>query len=198
MYYLPKIVKRIIGYPSIKKTIMEEHTKVDSFSVVVASEIGKCSYIGEHSSVLHTKIGKYCSISNYCTIGGGGHPINWVSTSPVFNTGGSILHFRYTDLEYEPFCITIIGNDVWIGANSMIKGGITIGDGAVIGMGAVVTKNVGPYEIWAGNPARCIKKRFDDATITELCKTKWWDFSEEKIRNKSKYFGVVDEFFKNI
>lgn len=78
---------------------------------------------------------------------------------------------------------TIIENDVWLGARTMVLAGVTIHTGAVIGAGSVVTKDVGPYEIWAGNPARFIRKRFDDDTIDKLLKTRWWDFSDDILRN---------------
>lgn len=74
-----------------------------------------------------------------------------------------------------------IGNDVWIGAGSIIRKGITIGDGAVVGAGSVVSKDVPPYGIVAGNPARLIKYRFDEATIAEFLDLKWWDLPVEKI-----------------
>lgn len=75
----------------------------------------------------------------------------------------------------------IIGNDVWIGYEAVILAGVTIGDGAIIGTRAVVTKDVPPYSIVGGVPAKSIRKRFDDETIVELLRLKWWDWSEEKI-----------------
>ena len=77
---------------------------------------------------------------------------------------------------------TMIGNDVWIGAESMIMPGVRIGDGAVIGARSLVTKNIGPYEIWGGNPARLIKKRFTDDEIQKLLKIKWWDWNLDKLK----------------
>lgn len=75
----------------------------------------------------------------------------------------------------------MIGNDVWIGYEAVILAGVTIGDGAIIGTRAVVTKDVPPYTIVGGVPAKPIKKRFDDETIAQLLRLKWWDWSEEKI-----------------
>ena len=77
-------------------------------------------------------------------------------------------------------------------------GGINIADGAVIGSGSVVTKDIGPYEIWAGNPAKFIRKRFDDETIEKLLKSKWWDWTDEKLYAKGPDFIDVEKFIKNI
>lgn len=73
---------------------------------------------------------------------------------------------------------------------------MTIGDGAVIGAGSIVTKDVGPYEIWAGNPARFIRKRFDDDTIEKLLKSQWWNWDDEKIKEYSDKFQSIDEFIR--
>lgn len=75
-------------------------------------------------------------------------------------------------------------------------GGITIGDGAVIGAGSIVTKDVGPYEIWAGNPARFIRKRFDDETIEKLLKSQWWNWDDEKLKKYGEKFQSPEEFVK--
>lgn len=80
----------------------------------------------------------------------------------------------------------VVGNDVWIGYEAVIFAGVTIGDGAVIGARAVVTKDVPPYTVVGGVPAKPIKKRFNDETITELLKLKWWNWSEEKISQNIK------------
>lgn len=73
-------------------------------------------------------------------------------------------------------------------------GGVTIGDGAVIGAGSIVTKDVGPYEIWAGNPARFIRKRFDDETIEKLLESQWWNWDDEKLTEMGAYFSSVEKF----
>ena len=83
---------------------------------------------------------------------------------------------------------TTIGNDVWIGTGAMVKAGVTIADGAVIGMGSVVTKDVGPYEIWAGNPARLIKKRLPEDEADRLASLKWWEWDDAKITQNRSMF----------
>ena len=158
--------------------------------------IGKYSYIGNNSFVIDTDIGNFTSISTDCYIGGTSHPLEWVSTSPVFHKWENILKKNFARHEFEIFNRTRIGNDVWIGNRVMIKAGVTIGDGAVIGMGSVVTKSIGDYEVWAGNPARLIRKRFSDDEIEKIKATKWWDWSDEKIQEKALCFNNVEEYIK--
>jgi len=129
------------------------------------------------------RIGKYCSISTNVTIFlGGNHRIDWITTYPFndlpafFPEANNIIGHPATKGD------VVIGNDVWIGNGATILSGVTIADGAVIAADAVVTKNVGAYEIWAGNPARLVKKRFEDSTIEKLLKLKWWNWSDEKVR----------------
>ncbi|RUX91838.1 CatB-related O-acetyltransferase [Mesorhizobium sp. M7D.F.Ca.US.004.03.1.1] len=90
---------------------------------------------------------------------------------------------------------TEIGNDVWIGRRAIIMPGITIGDGAVVGAGSIVTKDVAPYAIVAGNPAKLIRNRFTDDQIARLLAIRWWEWSDEKIiAEQPRFFGPVDAF----
>lgn len=89
-----------------------------------------------------------------------------------------------------------IGNDVWIGSNVLIKGGVTIGDGAVVGMGSIVTKDVPPYAVVAGNPAKIIKYRCNDEQIKALLRIKWWDWPIELIKERKNDFANIDDFIK--
>ena len=120
--------------------------------------------------------------------------MDWVSTSPVFTSHRSILRFNFAKHEFNPYKPVTIGNDVWIGAHCMIKSGVKIADGAVIGMGSVVTKDVGAYEIWAGNPAHLIRKRFDDETISKLLEIQWWNWNDDKIRLNADKYNDVNAF----
>ena len=101
-------------------------------------------------------------------------------------------------MPYNPFAETIIGNDVWVGSHCLIRAGVKISDGAVIGMGSVLTHDVGPYEVWAGNPAKLIKKRFTDEEIEKLVKTEWWQWSEEKIQKYSDKFNNISAFLEEV
>lgn len=193
-YYIIKVLRKIINRPAVVNTNLHKEARVDIGSLVVESSLGRYSYIGEHTSLLYTEVGAFTSISNYCAIGGGGHPTNWVSMSPVFNTSKGLIKKKIGHNPYEPYEKVQIGNDVWIGSHCLIKAGVKIADGAVVGMGSVVTKDIGPYEIWAGNPARLIRHRFPEEDREFLLSTQWWTWDEESIRDHANTFHDIDAF----
>ena len=129
-------------------------------------------------------IGKFCSIACGARFifNSANHSLSSLSTYPFpiffeeWNLDGKNIKNAW-DNKGD----IVIGNDVWIGYEAVILAGVTIGDGAIIGTRAVVTKDVPPYSIVGGIPAKSIRKRFDDETIVELLRLKWWDWSEEKI-----------------
>ena len=125
------------------------------------------------------KIGAFCSIAEGVKFFlGGEHRVDWVTTYPfsfLWESGRHITGHPKTKGD------VIVGNDVWIGAEAVIMSGVKIGDGAVVGARAVVTKNMEPYAIYAGNPARLVKKRFDEKTIQQLLALEWWNFTDEEI-----------------
>ncbi|CEG14014.1 putative Chloramphenicol O-acetyltransferase [groundwater metagenome] len=142
------------------------------------------------------KIGKYCSISENVTIlGGGNHNYDNISTYPFKTLNKGLLDVK--EYKYKSRKETIIGNDVWIGMNVTVLGGVRIGDGVVIGAGSVVTKDVCPYNIVAGNPAKIIKYRFTDEQIKQLLEIKWWDWPEEQIEKyQDMFYKDINEFVK--
>ena len=165
---------------------------------IYKSKIGKYTAVGYDCQIIHCEIGNFCSLAGNIVIGGADHPTEWVSTSQVFVKLKDSISKKFSPHEYNSYKSTFIGNDVWIGDSVLIKAGVKISDGAVIGMGSVVTKDVGPYEIWAGNPARIIRKRFDEHTIQELLKSKWFTLSDEKIDNLAIDINKPDLFMERI
>jgi acetyltransferase-like isoleucine patch superfamily enzyme len=154
-------------------------------------EVGEYTY--GNPRVLHwgekanLKIGKFCSIAEGVIIFlGGNHRYDWVTTYPF-----SALNKEWSEasnIAGHPATrgSVVIGNDVWIGFGATIMSGVKIGDGAVIGARAVITKDVAPYSIVGGNPAREIKKRFSDDKIEKLLEIEWWNWSIEKIKSNMK------------
>lgn len=151
-------------------------------------KIGENSYLGNNVIIENDKettIGKYCSIASDVTIGAFKHPIHTLSSSSFvylekYESLGSNLKVQkpLTHLLDKGLEKVNIGNDVWIGVKATIMPGITIGDGAVIGSNAVVTKDVPPYAIVVGVPAKILKYRFDEDTIKDLLELKWWNYPE--------------------
>lgn len=182
----------------LQEAVVDKTAAICSGVKFYRGKLGRYSYIGNNSFVIDTDIGNFTSISTDCYIGGTAHPTEWVSTSPVFHKWENIMKKNFARHEFEIFKRTSIGNDVWIGNRVMIKAGVTIGDGAVIGMGSIVTKDVGPYEIWAGNPARMIRKRFEEETIEEIKDTKWWEWSDEKISRYAECFNDPGKYIERV
>lgn len=129
-------------------------------------------------------IGSFCSIGtgvSFVMAGNQGHRHDWITSFPFFFMDEEPA-FANAINAYQPAGNTVIGNDVWIGAEAMIMPGIKVGDGAVIGSRALVAKNVEPYTIVGGNPAKVIKQRFSDDEIEKLLDMKWWDWSQEQLK----------------
>ena len=129
-------------------------------------------------------IGSFCSIGSgaaFIMAGNQGHRNDWVSTFPFFHYPYAPRFDRAADA-YLPAGDTVIGHDVWIGSEAIIMPGVTVGHGAVIGTRALVTRDVQPYEIVGGNPARTIRKRFSEDEIAMLLEMAWWDWPDEALR----------------
>lgn len=167
--------------------------------------MGYGSYIGDESTI-KAKVGRYCSIGHKVTVLTGTHPSHkYVSTNPVFFSLG--LQNGTTFVKEQKFKEkifaddenqygAIIGNDVWIGYNATIMGGVTIGDGAIVASGALVNSDVEPYTIVAGQPAKTISKRFSDDQREWLINFKWWDKPLKWIKEHAEEFDDIEKFIE--
>jgi len=158
--------------------------------------VGDYSYIsGPRTYVESARIGKFCSIARQTVLGVGNHDHTLVSTHPfiIAPEFGGLISRRSAEVQRPA---PVIGNDVWIGINSIIMRGVTIGDGAVVAANSVVTHDVPPYAIVGGVPARLIRLRFSDATIAALQRIRWWDWSEADLRDRAPAFRDPEEFVR--
>lgn len=164
---------------------LDIHARVAEYASILHTTIGEYSSVGRYAKVVHTKIGKFCAISWDVTINAVSHPHTHLSIS-AFPYVPHVGHF--VNKRIQSHSEVIIKNDVWIGANCVIMPNITIGNGAIIGAGAVVTKDVPDYAIVAGVPAKIIKYRFSDEIINALLELKWWTWDREIIKENIHLF----------
>jgi chloramphenicol O-acetyltransferase type B len=141
-------------------------------------------YLLPHPGADRLVIGSFCSIgtgASFIMAGNQGHRTDWVSTFPFFFVPDAPEFVGAQD-GYRPAGDTVIGHDVWIGAEAVIMPGVRIGHGAVIGTRALVTRDVEPYAVVGGNPARVIRRRFEEATVARLLEMAWWDWTEAQLQ----------------
>lgn len=187
---------------------ISRNAKIYRCAKILESSVDDYSYIAPQTELLRANIGKFCSIGKNCKLGLPSHEIYNISTHPIFTRSNNGTKISWTKSNFEKETPYLnIGNDVWIGANVIIMSGLNIGNGVIIGAGAVVTKNIPPYAIVAGVPAKIIKYRFDKDIISLLEESKWWDMPETFLKrhigffqhktNKSEIIDFVKEINKS-
>jgi virginiamycin A acetyltransferase len=183
-----KIVIRIVNWLEGGEFYSGTLRKI--YSSYYGISIGMYSYGGCFSSEniqTGTEIGRYCSIAKNVYIYTRNHPLNYKSSHPFFFNS----RLKIVEKDLIPTTSIVVGNDVWIGVNVIILPSVSfIGDGAVIGAGSIVTKNVPPYAIVAGNPAKVIKYRFEPDRIDKLLKEKWWNRNINELRKETGNFTM--------
>lgn len=169
----------------VRASTLGRFTEVGARTMLTETTMGDYSYIVQDGEVFASTIGKFCSIASHVRINPGNHPMHRASQA----------HFVYRASKYWPgeedeaaffdwrrSTPVTIGHDVWIGHGAIILPGRNIGTGAVVAAGAMVTKDVAPYTIVAGNPARLIRRRFDETIAAGLMDLRWWDWDHERLR----------------
>jgi acetyltransferase-like isoleucine patch superfamily enzyme len=174
-----------------------ENVKIYENSVLSNVSVNDYSYIGGDCRLKNCVVGKFCSVGTEIQIGVGMHPIDKISTYPGFYSSQATGSVRIgQDLSVSEFEEVEIGNDVWIGNRVIVLDGVKIGNGSVIAAGSVVTKNVEPYSIVAGVPARMIKMRFSQGEIDFLQRFKWWDRGLDYCVENADLFNNPERFFE--
>ena len=194
--YLKKTTK-------IDRTTFGGKNKIGENTDIIRSSIGFASYIGDNCYLRQCKIGKFCSIGSWVKVITGKHPLHYAMTHPISFNNDYLKKFNLCSdkivnylgrYEYvsEKYYLEI-GNDVWIGQSAEIMSNVRIGDGAIIAAGAVVTKDVPPYAVVGGVPAKIIKYRFSEENIEKLLKLKLWDKDTDWLRENADKLSDVDK-----
>ena len=210
-FQIKKIIKQIktnsvfVQESYFRNTEFEGRIFLGKDTYVTNSTIGYGTIIHNYSFISEAKIGRYCSIAPNVKIIIGQHPVRerFVSTHSAFYSSRDYLGYTYRSekkfeeqkyADSEKKYQVVIGNDVWIASDARILAGVTIGDGAIIGACSLVTKDVEPYGIYVGVPAKKIGTRFEPDVIEKLEKIKWWEHDEAWLREHVKEFDDVDAF----
>lgn len=181
-------------YSQVEYSTVSRKAKVWQKVKMFHSTIGDYSYVGPNSRIIYCNIGKFCSIAGDSAIGMGTHSLNHISTASIFTAPVNGTRIKWTDKQsFEEYKTVNIGNDVWIGQRVLVMGGVSIGHGAVIGAGAVVTKDVPPYAVVGGVPAKVIKYRFSAETINALLDLEWWNLPDELLKGNIELFQEPSE-----
>ena len=165
-------------------TRVGKNCTINFYTKISHTEVGDYTYFSANCQVMHAIIGSFCSIGPGVKIGLGSHPTNLIASSPIFySTSKVVNNMNWVDRDYhDEFSNVRIEDNVWVGANAYIMNDVEIGEGAICAAGSVVTKNVPPYAIVGGVPARVIKYRFDEETIERLIQLKIFERSDKWLK----------------
>lgn len=192
--------KRLAVEPTIHPTacirscILGRYTEVGARTSLLETALADYSYIVNDGDVAYATIGKFCSIAAHVRINPGNHPM-WRASQAHFTYRASAYWPEEEDeasfFAWRRAQLVTIGHDVWIGHGAVVLPGCSIGIGAVVGAAAVVTKDVEPYAVVVGNPARAVKRRFDERSVERLLALAWWDWDHERLRKALPDFRTL-------
>jgi phosphonate metabolism protein (transferase hexapeptide repeat family) len=182
---------------TVRKSKLGSWTDIGPGVVISESEVGDYTYFAGDASVIYSKVGKYCSIASHVRLNPGNHPswrvmqhhCTYRRVRYGFDTKNDDEFFNWRKEDNVE-----IGHDVWLGHGVLVMAGVKIGTGSVIGSGSVVTKDIAPYSIAVGVPARVIRKRFNDQTIEKLLKSEWWDWDRKTLEERFRDFLDLESF----
>ena len=178
----------------IKASTLGRYTEVGARTKLLEVELADYSYVVNDSDIAYAGIGKFCSIAAMTRINPGNHPMHRASQSHFTYRASAYFAGAADDMEFFAWRRAhriAIGNDVWIGHGAIVLPGRSIGDGAVIAAGAVVTKDVPPYAIVAGNPARLVRQRFRADIAQRLQALAWWDWPHDRLHGALPDFRAL-------
>jgi virginiamycin A acetyltransferase len=175
-------LKKILEYRK-RDVKIDLNSQIDYLSVGYGTKINGPAFIASRKDAPVT-IGKYCAIAFNLRIRTRNHFTGYANLQDIFQ-----FRYKFPALDSVKGPI-FIGNNVWIADNVIILSGVKVGDGAVVGAGSIVTKDIPPYCVAVGNPARVIKKRFDEMIIEQLIQVQWWDWPEDKIKRNKEFFST--------
>jgi phosphonate metabolism protein (transferase hexapeptide repeat family) len=196
-------MKQLSKKPTLHPTAIVETsllgiwTEVSAHSYISDSILGDYSYVMEYNQIVNCSIGKFCSIASFVRLNPSNHPLKR-PTSHHFTYRAAMFGLGDDDLEvfaWRKSQPVKVGHDVWIGHNATVMPGVSIGNGAAVGSSAVVTRDVEPYTIVAGVPARVIRSRFSDGIAEKLEAMKWWNWSHDTLRERLPDFRKSAEEF---
>lgn len=201
----PTVPKQLSETPTIHPScrIVDSHlgrwTELMEGTTLRESRFGDYSYTAGWASIIYSDIGKFVNIAAMVRINPGNHPMDWVSMHHMQYRRRQYLLGDTDDASFfdgrrAKRCV--LGHDVWIGHAAIVLPGVRIGNGAVVGAGSVVTKDVAPYTIVAGNPARLIRRRFSEERAAALGAIAWWDWDHETLRQRLRALRDPESFIQ--
>lgn len=181
----------------VKNCTLGRYTEVGDHCVLEETVLGDYSYCFGANDIIYTEIGKFNSLATGVRINPVQHPAKIRAAAHHFTYRCAHYGFGPDDtglIDWRRARRVVTGNDVWIGHNAVVMGGVTLGDGAVVGAGAVVTHDVAPYEIVGGVPARHIGWRYGEDIAAALLRIRWWDWTHETLKARLREFDEVEAF----